>query len=162
MVRTRLNLWNSLCGWSCILLAGSVYGVLTLAPRIVAWDELSRQQAAGRAQLEQLHEQTRQMEQMVSTIEREPRILEELARAEWHIPTDSEETIAVDSSLRTNLAGVGQTPKAAVAKPAAWIDWLRAVSFDEALRGKLMLAAVALSLIPILSAPRERRSAATP
>jgi cell division protein FtsB len=161
MVRTRLNLWNSLFGWSSILLAGMVYAVLTLAPRIVVWEELSREQAAGRAQLEQLHAQTRQMEEMVATIEREPRILEELARAEWRVESESEETIVVDSSLRTNFSDVSQHPHVNVAKPAAYIDWLKAVSVDESLRGKLMLAAIALCLIPILSAPRDRRPAVT-
>ncbi len=161
MVRRRLNLWNSLLGWSSILLAGGIYAVLTLAPRVVVWEELSREQAAGRQQLEQLHEQTRQMEQMVDTLESDPRILEELARAEWRVESESEETIAVDTSLRTNFADVSHHPRVSVAKPAAYIVWLKAVSVDESLRGKLMLAAIALCLIPILSAPRDRTPAVT-
>lgn len=161
MVRRRLNLWNSLLGWSSILLAGGIYAVLTLAPRIVTWEELSRKQAAGRLQIEQLHEQTRQMEQMVETLETDPRILEELARAEWRVESESEETIAVDTSLRMSFTDVSQHPRVPVAKAAAYIDWLKAVSVDESLRGKLMLAAIALCLVPILSAPRDRRPAVT-
>jgi hypothetical protein len=157
MVRTRLNFWNSLLGWSSILLAGLVYAVLTLAPRIVVRDELIRQQSASAVRLEQLHEQTRQMDEIVAAIESDPKILDELARSEWRVETDAEETIAVDSTLQTNLFSLERQPRVEVAKPPAYVVWLQAVGSDESLRGKLMLAAIALCLVAILSAPRERR-----
>lgn len=157
MACRRLNVWNSLLGWSSIFLAGMIYAALTLAPRIVLWEQLSRKQAASRERLEELHAQTRQLESIVTALERDSRLVEEIARSEWNVESANDESIVVDSSLRTSFVQDQREPHAEI-RPAAYIPWLRAVSVDESLRGKLMLAAIALCFIPILSAPREHRT----
>ncbi len=158
MVRRPLNIWNSLLGWTSILLAGAIYATLTLSPRIVLSEALTRQHAASRARVDELYLQTQQMERAVDTLESDPRLLEEIARSEWKVESADEETITVDADLQANLAQVATQPSIEMARPPGYIVWLRSVSRDESLRGKLMLAAIGLSLVAILSAPRDRQT----
>jgi cell division protein FtsB len=155
MAMRHFSVWNSLFGWSSIVLAGAIYAVLTLAPRIVLWESLSRERDASRERLEQLHARTQELESLVGALESDPRLVEEIARSEWRIEPVSEEAIAVDSSLAASFSQAARQSDIQPARPAAYVGWLRAISVDESLRGKLMLAAIALCFLPILSAPRQ-------
>jgi hypothetical protein len=158
MVGSRFNVWNSVLGWTSILAAALLFAVLTLAPRIVAWEGHSRDQAEAATRIERLHGHVQQMESMVARLESDARLLEELAQLEWRVDSSEEERIAVDSSLQAGSPQVSRQIDYESNRPAAYIQWLRAVSVDESLRAKLMLAAMALSFIPLVTAPRDRRS----
>lgn len=89
----------SLLFWGCLLVAVSLYGVVVLSPKVIAFLELDQEYRTNQARLVRMERQVEYFDKVAGALEKDPAFAAELARIEFDASKPGEERIAVDKRL---------------------------------------------------------------
>lgn len=142
--RPLRGLLVSLMFWTALLVAAVLFAAVTLAPRLTTLIDLRDEHYVHQLKLVALEQQTRQLERVVTALERDPDFAAEMARLEFDALRPGEEVIAVDGNLALDAR---QMPPAAAAPETsrAWyLPALQRLASQRDLRHLLLLTAAVL------------------
>ncbi len=131
--------------WLVLLVAGTMYGGVALAPKVLSWQRTQEIYVAQRYQLVEREEQIDSLERLVTALDQDPQFVAELARLELDTPATGAESISVDDTLVHDPRQVTSSKPAApfMAVPA-WEPWLTVLATQQSLRTGLLTAAAIL------------------
>src|SRR5262245_13427599 len=89
----------SLLFWGCLLVAVSLYGVVVLSPKVIAFLELDQEYRVNQARLVRMERQVEYFDKVAGALEKDPAFAAELARIEFDAAKPGETRIAVDKGL---------------------------------------------------------------
>ena len=133
--------------WGQLLVAGMLYGSVAMAPRLSACVNLNDEFITGQAELVRLERQVHELRKITESLERDPALLEELARIDLDATRPGEEQIPLrdDLTLKSRVAKAQTTESSST-------DWwyspfLAAFASDYQLRTMSLLVAAGLVLV---------------
>jgi len=90
---------SSLLFWSQLLLAVGLYAAVALAPKALVWEKLRADYLKTQSQLVNLEQQVDEVKKVVTALERDPRLIQELARIDLDATRPGEEKMELGSDL---------------------------------------------------------------
>ncbi|MDA0282756.1 MAG: septum formation initiator family protein [Planctomycetota bacterium] len=133
--------------WGQLLLAGSLYGSVAMAPKLARYVELNDEYVAAQTQLVRLEQQVLELRKITESLERDPSLLEELARIDLDATRPGEEQIPLQDDL--TLQSRISTQRVTVLETS--IEWylplLMEMATDRQLRTTSLLVAAVLVLV---------------
>ena len=133
--------------WGQLLLAGSLYGSVAMAPKLARYVELNDEYVAAQTQLVRLEQQVLELRKITESLERDPSLLEELARIDLDATRPGEEQIPLQDDL--TLQSRISTQRVTVLESS--IEWysplLMEMATDRQLRTTSLLVAAVLVLV---------------
>ncbi len=147
---TSVQLVVSLLFWGLLLLAGVMYGAVSLAPKLLSNAELDARYLKVQSQLVGLEQRVTELRHITLALENDPRILQELARIDLDAASPDEERIQLPAEL-TLQSRVTEFRSSAPEVTRAWyLPILRAFAENQRLRLTSLLSAAALVMIAFL------------
>ena len=89
----------SLMFWSQMIVAASLYGAVSLSPKMVSLVQLQKGHLQKQAQLVSLENHISELERVVDSLQNDPRVIEELARLDLDAARPDEKRISLDDGL---------------------------------------------------------------
>lgn len=89
----------SLLFWGQLALAAALYGAVATAPKLATWLALRNEHLQTQTQLVWLEQQVEELRQVTEALEKDPRILHELARIDLHATRPDEEHLTLNPEL---------------------------------------------------------------
>ena len=106
---TSLLQWfGSFLFWGLLLIAGTLYGSVAMAPKLSTYVGLNDEYVTGQAELVRLERQVHELQKITESLEQDPAILEELARIDLDATRPGEELIPLcdDLTLQSRVSKV--------------------------------------------------------
>jgi len=144
---TSVQLVVSLLFWGLLLIAGVLYGAVSLAPKLLIHSELDARYRKAQSQLVGLEQRVTELRDITQALENDPRILQELARIDLDAAGPDEERIMLPAEL-TLQSRVTELPSNAPDVTRVWyLPILRAFAENRRLRLTSLLSAATLVII---------------
>lgn len=138
---------SSLLFWTQLLIAVALYAVVSLSPKLMMFVNLRTDYVKAQSQLINLEQQVEELKKVVTALEGDPRILNELARIEVDASRPGEQSITLSPELTLQSRITQQrvhTPDVAL----AWYEPLLATFVENRqLRTTCLSVAAALILL---------------
>jgi|AP95_1055475.scaffolds.fasta_scaffold123903_1 hypothetical protein len=147
---TSVQLVVSLLFWGLLLLAGVLYGAVSLAPKLLINAELDTRYRKVQSQLVGLEQRVTELRYITLALENDPRILQELARIDLDAASPDEERIHLPAELTLQSRVTDFRSNAPEVTRAWYLPILRAFAENERLRLTSLLSAAALVIIAFL------------
>jgi cell division protein FtsB len=149
--RPPSTVWSgcvSLLFWMCLVTAAALYAGVSLAPKLVAWQDWERQYQANQLELVTLEARSTQLEQVVAALKDDPQFAAELVRQEFDAQVPGEEVIPVSHGLSFHPRATAEDiiPPAAL-RPQPWEPYVTALATQQPLRRALLGTAAALVIL---------------
>jgi cell division protein FtsB len=136
--------------WVALLFAATLYGTVSLAPKLVAFDDLAERHHTRQWELVALERRLGSLKKTVSAIETDPRMAREQARMEFGTGDPDEQSIPVDGDLALEMRGSATTDGTTTSIPARRAPWyiapLRVVASNRSLENTLLALAAGLAI----------------
>jgi len=130
--------------WGQLLLAGALYGAVALAPKIARHVELQREFDTNQVQLVQLEQKVEELKKVTESLQRDPWLLEEIARIDLDAIRPGEERSLLQEEL-TLQSRIGSRAESLPVDSVAWYSpALSAFAANHRLRRVSLLVAGAL------------------
>lgn len=133
--------------WGQLLIAGVLYGSVAMAPKLRTYVDLDEEYITAQTQLVQLEQQVLELKKITESLEKDPGLLEELARIDLDATRPGEEQIP----LQDNLTLKSRITQPRMAEPIPMDQWympvLTAFATDHQLRTMSLLVSAVLVLI---------------
>jgi len=133
--------------WGQLLVAGVLYGCVSMAPKMSAYVALDDEYVTAQTELVQLERQVLELKKITESLERDSGLLEELARIDLDATRPGEEQIP----LQDNLTLQSRITKQYVATSQSTTQWyspfLTAFATDHQLRMMSLFVAAGLVLV---------------
>ena len=160
MTVNREENWSaSFLSWGGLLLAGTLFAISALAPRLEHLHELHERYAAGQAQLVFLEKQTESLEGVCEALRTDPLFTDELAKLELSAVGRGTESIAVRPELRLGVenasADTGSEARLASSQQLAraTVMW---ISARPKVRAGMLACAAAIGLMSLIGVRPEQ------
>ena len=145
---TRQGSWLvSILFWLTLLTAGSLYGMVALAPKLSVWMTLRANYVANQVQLVRLEDQVNYLKKVAHALEHDPHFTAEVARMEFRAGHANAESIPVDDQLSLSA----RTAPAVVERPDLILPWysglVKTVATNPTVRYVLMGMAAVLIVV---------------
>jgi len=154
----RILAWQTTAAfWASLLVAGGLYGLVSLSPKILIYYELRKVHHDRQWELVSLEDQVKALGETVSAFERDPRLASELTRAEFGVADPQEQRIPVDEELSFQL-GTPQSSRSSLAQlpDPAWLPIVALIAGSTPIQNLALLVAATLVLFGF-TVCRERR-----
>ncbi len=138
---------SSLLFWSQLLLAVALYAAVSLAPKLLVYVDLQNDFVKTQSQLVYLEQQVDELKKVVETLERDPRMIQELARIDLDAARPGEERIALSPDLKVQSRITQQRVHAPEVTRAWYMPLLTTFAQNHQLRTSCLCVAAALVLI---------------
>ncbi len=157
-----LSLIWSFAFWCCLFSAAVLYGMLSLAPRMVMHEHLLRQYESRQQELVDLQKKVHDLERQVLDLERDPKFAEEFVRMELLEPRPERFLIEYDGPLEQEMVRVSQSVSGSVFWPRSVFALAEELSRSPRMRRDWSMASAALVVFAFLflSNPEGTRKAA--
>ena len=133
--------------WGQLLIAVGLYAAVSLSPKLLVHSKLETDFLKTQSQLVNLEQQVDELKKVVTALENDPRIIQELARIEIDAVRPGEERISLSSDL-TLQSRLTQKRSHATEFTRAWYQPLLSIfAEDHQLRTTSLAVAAALVLI---------------
>jgi cell division protein FtsB len=133
--------------WGQLLLAGSLYGSVAMAPKLATYVELNDEYVAAQTQLVRLEQQVLELRKITESLERDPSLLEELARIDLDATRPGEELIPLQDDLTLQSRITTQRVTVSESSSEWYSPVLMAMATDRQLRTTSLLVAAVLVLV---------------
>lgn len=90
---------SSLLFWGQLLLAVGLYAAVALAPKALVWEKLRADYLKTQSQLVNLEQQVDEVKKVVTALERDPSLIQELARIDLDATRPGEEKMELGADL---------------------------------------------------------------
>ncbi len=90
---------SSLLFWGQLLLAVGLYAAVALAPKTLVWEKLRADYLKTQSQLVNLEQQVGEVKKVVTALEHDPKLIQELARIDLDATRPGEEKMELGSDL---------------------------------------------------------------
>jgi cell division protein FtsB len=148
--RCRSAVWSgcvSFLFWTCLLTAAALYGGVSLAPKLVVWQEWDWQYRANQLELVTLESRSTQLEQVVAALKDDPQFAAELVRQEFDAQAPGEEVIPVSRGLSFHPHAAEEIPPPMATPPRPWDPYVTALATQQPLRRALLGIAATLVIL---------------
>jgi len=147
---------TSLAFWLCLFTSAVLYGTVSLAPKLVAYFNLSRDYQANRWKLFSVEKQVDRLEKVIEAQTNDPAFVREQARSAFDVASPDEQRIPVDSHLRLNIeSGGAERPAAPRALP--WYAPILGLVASSRVLGDAMLGMAAVLVLYAFGRLYDRR-----
>jgi cell division protein FtsB len=136
----------SLFFWGQMTIAASLYGLVSLAPKLTAFVELQNEHLKTQTQLVSLENHIHELEKVVVSLEDDPRVIEELARLDLDAARPDETRIPLEGGV-TLQSRLGRSIHVPDVGRAWYQPLLRAFAENTSLRATSLGVAAALVVI---------------
>lgn len=143
---STVQLVVSLLFWSLLLIAATLYGAVSLSPKLLTWTELHTDYVKTQTQLVSLEQRVTELRDITQALENDPRILQELARVDLDAAAADEERIELPVELTLQSRMSAETTQPAVTR-SWYLPIVRAFVENQHLRQTSLWSAAALVLI---------------
>ena len=156
--------------WSALLFAALTYGIVSLAPKVVALEDLAERHHARQWELVALERRVRSLQKTVEAIDSDPRMAREWTRMEFGASDPDEQSIPVEGDLALEMRGAATDADVPIAeipvRRAAWhVAPLRFLAANRSLENTLLALAAGVAIYAftfLRETPDDRSPAETP
>ncbi|MFN0051167.1 MAG: septum formation initiator family protein [Planctomycetales bacterium] len=92
--------------WTCLFVAGGLYGAVVLSPKLLAHAALQAQFSSNQWRLVELERQVERLEAVVAAQRNDPSFIREQARSDFSVSAPDEQRIPVESHLTLRIGQV--------------------------------------------------------
>ncbi len=132
--------------WGCLLIAAAMYAAVSLAPKMLTWATLKREQYEHQVKLVTLERQVTYLRRVVDAMENDPEFASQLARIDFDAARPGDERITVDPQLSLDAREIPVLVDATPRHVSLLIPLLRQLTDRPELRRALLAASAALAI----------------
>lgn len=138
---------SSLLFWGQLLLALGLYAAVALSPKALVWEKLRADFLKTQSQLVNLEQQVDEVKKVVTALERDPQLMNELARIDLDATRPGEERLSLSSDLTLQSRITQQRPHTTEVSRAWYFPLLSTFAENTKLRTTSLTVAASLVLI---------------
>lgn len=138
---------SSLLFWSQLMIAVGLYAAVSLSPKLLVSVNLQMDFVKAQSQLVHLEQQVDELKKVVDTLERDPRMIQELARIDLDAARPGEERIALSPDLKLQSRITQQRIHTPEVTRAWYMPLLTTFAENRQLRTSCLCVAATLVLI---------------